>query len=122
MAHENRIGGVFQLLVNGVQRDAKGSFTINTGTRKRTAVMGANGETQGYKEEGQTAMVEGKLTFKGSLKASDITDAENATVNILLANGQKFLGESGWYAGDGNVSTDESEMDFKMEFMRGRYI
>lgn len=110
--------GFIQVKLNGVLMDAKGEFTVGYGRPKRTAIIGAGGETQGFKEEGQVAFIEGKITDKGTLDVIALMDTEGATVTYRKANGKTVVLQDAFYAADGNETSGEAEIDFRMEGTR----
>lgn len=117
----NRRAGLIFIKVNGLQYDAKGEFTHNLGAVKREGVVGADG-VHGYKETPQVPYIEGKITDKRTLVLSDLLGMVDATVTLEEANGKTVVLQEAWYAGDGNVTSGEAEVDFRFEGMRGEEI
>lgn len=109
-----RRGGRIQVQVNGELQDAKGAFSYNLGSPKREAVVGSD-RVHGFKETPQVPYIEGKLTDRGTLDLARLTQLENATVTLELANRKTILLRAAWFAGDGNVSTEEGEIDVRFE-------
>ena len=112
---ENRRGGVIFFKVDSTLRDAKGNFTYNVGAPKREAMIGANLEVQGYKEMGQVPFIEGEITDQGDLVLADFTNLDDSTITIELANGKVFTLRNAWYAADGNVQTEEGNVQVRFE-------
>lgn len=110
--------GFIQVKTNGVLMDAKGEFTVGYGQPKRTAIIGAGGENQGYKEEGQVAFIEGKITDRGTLDVIALMKTEGATVTYQKANGKTVVLQDAYYAADGNETSGEAEIDFRVEGTR----
>ena len=96
-------------------RDAKGNFTYNLGAPKREALIGADLVVQGYKEMGQVPFVEGEITDQRDLILSDFLNLENTTITLELANGKVVTIRNAWYAGDGNVGTEEGNIQLRFE-------
>ncbi len=117
----NRRAGVLYLLINGVQHDAKGSFTYNLGAPKRDALVGHD-RVHGYKELPQVPMIEGEITDSATLKVRDLLNIEEATIHLKLANGKSFILRQAWYAGDGNVQSEEANIEVKFQGMSGEEI
>ena len=112
---ENRRGGVIFFKIDSVMRDAKGNFTYNLGAPKREALIGADLVVQGYKEMGQVPFVEGEITDQRDLILSDFLNLENTTITLELANGKVVTIRNAWYAGDGNVGTEEGNIQLRFE-------
>lgn len=117
----NRRAGIMFLLINGVQYDAKGNFTYNLGQPKRDAIVGPD-RVHGYKELPQVPMIEGEITDSGSLKVKDLLNIEEATIHLKIANGKSFILRQAWYAGEGNIQTEEGNIEVKFEGMSGEEI
>ena len=107
--------GILYLKVNGLQYDAKGEFTYNIGSPKRTGIAGADGKNHGFKTETTIPYIEGKLTDKAGLSLLDVTTIQDATATLELANGKVFILKDAYYAADGNVSSEEGEIDLRLE-------
>ena len=107
-----KVGGIIQVQINGEVYSAKGAFTYNLGRPIREAIVGAD-SVHGYKETPQPGMIEGEFTDQGDLDMDGLSKIQNATVTIDLANGKMFVLSNAYFAGDGNVSTDESNVSVK---------
>ena len=112
---ENRRGGTIMFKVDSVLRDAKGSFTYHIGNPKREAIISSDLTIAGYKEMGQVPFVEGVITDQGDLGLAEFTNLENTTITLELANGKVFTLRNAWYAADGNVTTEEGEIQVRFE-------
>lgn len=112
---ENRRGGVIFFKVDSVLREAKGNFTYNIGAPKRDALINADLSIAGYKEMGQIPFIEGEITDASDLVLSDFLNIENATLTLELANGKVFTIRNAWYAGEGNVQTEEGNIQIRFE-------
>lgn len=110
-----RIGGIIFVKVNGEVLKAKGSFTYNLGKPKREAVMDAGGGVAGYKETPQVPYVEGAATDSDQLDVAALIETKDATVTLELANGKTIVLRSAYYAGDGQVTTEEGELQIRFE-------
>src|SRR6185436_4813237 len=103
-----RVGGLLSVSFNGVRVDAKGSFTWNLGGEKREAVVGADG-VHGPKISHQVAFIEGAITVREDTDVEAIKNAIDAVVVLELAQGRAVSLTDAWFAGDGNVTTEEGE-------------
>jgi hypothetical protein len=112
MVSQARRGGRIQLQVNGELQDAKGAFTYNLGQPKREDVVGSD-RVHGFKEMPQAPFIEGKITDRGTLDLQKLVSIEDATVTLELANGKSILLREAWFAGEGNVSTEDGEIDVR---------
>lgn len=112
---ENRRAGTMFFKVDGTLRDAKGNFTYNLGGPKREGMIGTDLTNQGYKETGQIAYVEGEITDQGDLSLADFINIENATITLELANGKVVTFRNAYYAADGNVGTEDANIQVRFE-------
>jgi hypothetical protein len=117
----NRRSGTLFVKVSGVQRDAKGSFTYNIGSPKREAIVGPD-RVHGYKEMPQVPYIEGEITDSSDLDLAAFTTQSAETVTLELANGKVFVLRDAWYAADGNVQTEEGNIQVRYEGMSGEEI
>lgn len=115
------IGGVINLKVNGVLHRAKGSFTYNLGVNKREGVTGADG-VHGFKETPQIPSIEGAVTDSPDLDLRALLTAKEATITLELANGKVVIFEEAWCTSDGNVTTEEGEIEFSFQAMRAEEV
>lgn len=107
---QNRIAGELYVKIDGELQDGKGSFTYNLGHPLRTPVYNTAMQVVGYKEEAQTPKVEGALTDRGSLDLEKLVTADGVTVTLVLANGKTITYSDAWYAGAGDVTSEEAEI------------
>lgn len=117
----NRRSGILEVAVNGEIHDAKGNFTYNLGFPKREAIVGAD-RTHGYKEMPQVSYVEGEITDRLDLSLSDLMNIDDATVTLRLANGKTVEFRQAWYAADGNVGTEEANVQVRFESLDAEEI
>jgi hypothetical protein len=112
----NRRAGTLFVKANGLQYDAKGNFNYNLGSPKREGMVGPD-RVHGYKEMPQVPFAEGEITDAGTLDLANFTNIVDATITLELANGKVFTLRDAWYAGDGNVGTEEANIQFRFEGM-----
>lgn len=118
---DRRVGGVIFLKTDGEIRQAKGSFTYNLGENKREAVVGAD-NTHGYKSTPQVAYIEGAITDSADLDLRSLLQFSDGTVTLELANEKVIVLSEAWYAADGNVTTDEGEIEVRFEGISAREV
>lgn len=118
---DKRRAGLIQVKANGEIYDAKGEFTYNLGGVKREPIIGADG-VHGYKEVPQVAYIEGEFTDSGDLSLETLINITDATVTINLNNRKTISLSEAWYAADGDVGTDEANIQVRFEAVRGEEI
>lgn len=109
-----RIGGIIQFKADGQALQAKGSFTYNIGVPKRELVVGHDG-VHGYKELPQAPRVEGTITDQAELDLQALLESNDVTIVLELANGKIFVLRNAVYVADGNVTTEEGEIEIMFE-------
>jgi hypothetical protein len=109
-----RRGGIIELAVNGEIQDAKGEFTYNLGNVKREAIVGSD-KVHDFKETPQVAYIEGEITDRQSLDLSGLLNVVDATVTLRAANGKTIELRNAWYAADGDVGTEEGNIQVRFE-------
>jgi hypothetical protein len=110
----NRRAGVLFLKKDGEIFDAKGNFTYNAGAPKRDAIVGPD-KVHGYKEMPQVPFIEGEITDSSSLNLKQFLNTTDSTITLELANGKVFVLRNAWYAGEGNVQTEEANVQVRFE-------
>ena len=116
-----RIGGVILLKVDGDQLQAKGNFSYNLGVPKKEMIPGADG-VHGFKEQPVVPYIEGAITDNDELDLETLQRTRDATVTLELANGKVIVLEEAVYAADGAASSEEGEIEFRFEGVRGREV
>ena len=116
-----RRGGIIYFKINGALHEAKGNYTYNFGAPKREAIIGSDG-VHGFKEIPQVSYIEGEITDRSDLDVEALVNLENATATLELANGKIFVLRDCWYAGDGNVQTEEGNIQIRLEGKSGEEI
>lgn len=111
-----RIGGIIFVKANGTQYRAKGSWTYNLGKLKREGIAGADG-VHGYKAMPQVPFIEGTITDDSEISLETLLDLDDATITLELANGKVISLSQAWFAGEGNVTTEEGEIEARFEGM-----
>jgi len=117
----SRVGGIIFVNVDGAQYRAKGSWTYNIGQGKREGIVGADG-VHGYKEMPQIPFIEGSITDDPNISLENFLNTTEATIVLELANGKIITLRDAWFAGDGNVSTEEGELEARFEGLSGEEI
>ena len=108
------IAGRISFKIDGEIFNAKGYFTYNLGADKKEVIVGSDG-VHGYKSTPQSGKIEGKITDAYDIDLKKLVNTSNATVSLELANGKTVVLREAVYTGDGNVTTDEAEIDLSFE-------
>ena len=114
----NRLAGILFFKIDGELYQAKGGFTYNLGIPLREFILGS----EGYKETEQAAYIEGEITDHPDLDLKRLVLLDGVTVTLELANGKVFLLRNAWYAGDGNVASEDANITVKFEAPKGEEI
>ena len=117
----NMRGGIAYLQIDGELYEIKGNWTYNLGQPKRTAIVGTS-DVHGFSEKPQPGVLEGKITDSAGLSLTRLMSIRDATITLALANGKTAVFRSAWWAGDGNVTTDEGEIDARFESRRAEEL
>lgn len=121
MAASNRRSGIVYFKINGVQRDAKGSFTYNINPDKKEAIVGSDG-VHGYKVMPQVNFIEGEITDASDLDLAALQALSDETITLELSNGKTIVLSNAWYAHEGTVGTEEANIPVRFEGKKGREI
>lgn len=116
-----RRAGICFFKIDGEIFDAKGNFTYNIGMPKREAIVGADA-VHGYKETPQAPFIEGEITDRGNLDLQKLLAMDGGTATLELANGKIIVLREAWYAGDGNVQTEDGNIQLRIEAKQGEEI
>lgn len=108
------IAGLLEFKTNGEIQNAKGNFTYNLGKVKRDAIVGPD-RVHGYKALPQIPFMEGEITDRPDLNLEELLDTDDATLTLTLANGKIIVLKEAWFAGDGNVQTEEANIACRFE-------
>ena len=114
MASNRRIGGIIFVKADGQQFRAKGSWSYNLGKPKREMIAGSD-SIHGFKEMPQVPFVEGVITDSDDLNVESVLLIRDATITLELANGKVIVLREACFAGDGNISTEEGEIEARFE-------
>jgi len=116
-----RVAGVLFVKIDGTQYNAKGSFTSNDGSPKREMIVGAD-QPHGHKELPQVAFIDGMFTDTSDLDIKGLKAIVNGTVTLQYANGKTFVLRNAVYAADGDLTSEEAELQVRFEGLSGEYI
>jgi len=114
MSNPNRRAGKIFLKIDGAQKDAKGSFTYNLGAEKRETIVGAD-TVHGYTSMPKAPFIEGAITDSGSLDVAALQALDGVTVTLELANCKTIVLRDAWYVADGDVTTEQAEIQVRFE-------
>ena len=115
------IAGLLELKVNGEIQNAKGNFTYNLGKLKREAIIGAD-RVHGYKGMPQVPFIEGEITDRSDLNVESLLNIDGATITLSLANGKVINLKEAWYAADGDIGTEEANIQVRFEGMSAEEV
>ena len=108
------VAGALSFQLNGETRRMKGAWTYNLGRPKRDAIVGAE-SVHGYTEKPQVPFMEGAVTDGKSLVLDDLLNFIDGTCTLHLRNGKVIELRNAWFAGEGTVDTEESEIGVRFE-------
>lgn len=111
----NRVSGIVEGTLNGTLLQLKGNWTYNLGYPKREGFVNANGKVPGYKEMGQVPYFEGEITDASDFDVPGFVTTDDATFTLKLANGKIIVLRDAWYAGDGDIGTEEANIQTRFE-------
>jgi hypothetical protein len=117
-----RVGGIIQFKINGTIYPAKGNFTYNLGKPKREGIVGSDNRVHGFKETPQIPFIEGEITDSYDLDIGGILDITDSTLLLELSNGKSFILRGAFYAGDGNLETEEGKLQIRFEGVEGEEV
>ena len=120
MAAEH-VAGALSFQLNGTTYRMKGSWTYNLGRPKRDGIVGADG-VHGYKEVPQIPFIEGVVTDGRNLVLDDLLEFTDGTCTLHLRNGKVIELRDAWFAGEGTVDTEESEIAVRFEGLGGEEV
>jgi len=108
------VAGVLSFQLNGNTLRMKGNWTYNLGRPKRDAIVGAE-SVHGYTEKPQVPFMEGAVSDGRSVVLDDLLNFTDGTCTLHLRNGKVIELRNGWFAGEGTVDTEESEIAVRFE-------
>lgn len=113
-----RVGGIVFFKIDGTQFSAKGNWSYNIGVPKKEMIAGAD-SVHGFKEVPQVPFIEGTVTDNSDLDLEALQKSRDVTCTLELANGKVISIEEAVFASDGNGSSEEGEIEVRMEGVRG---
>jgi len=116
-----RVGGIVFFKIDGTQFSAKGSWTYNLGIPKKEMIAGAD-SIHGFKEMPQVPFIEGTITDNDELDLAALLKSRDITATLELANGKTIVIEQGVFAAEGSGSTEEGEIEVRIEGIRGSEV
>lgn len=110
----NRRGGVLSISANGTLLEVIGDWTFTPGIEVREAIQGPSG-TAGYKGNRQTASWEGRASYNPNLDIEALMNLDDATVVGVLPNGRTATLRNAWFAGQGELTTEDGTFAVRFE-------
>lgn len=118
----NRRSGTIYVKVDGKTLELNGSFSYNLGGPKRSTKKGPT-QRYGYKEEAQDCWLEGEvMDSRATDVKKDLIGITNSTVILSLANEKDVVFSNAWWAADGDIGTDESNIQTRFEALEAEEI
>jgi len=109
-----RRAGITFFKIDGTVYDLKGNLTYNLGANKREAIVGLD-SVHGYMEKPQVPFMELEITDRADLDVEKLLNITDSTIMAELANGKVIQLRNAWYAGDGNVGSEEGNIQARFE-------
>lgn len=69
----------------------------------------------GYKGMPRVPFIEGEITDRGNLDLAAFQALTDATITLELANGKTVILRDAWYSADGDVGTEEANIQVRFE-------
>ena len=107
--------GFFHLRVNGKGYSAKGNFKYNLGKPKNEALLGSDGSVVQIKQTAQVPFIEGEVYDRPDQDLATVLQLNGGTATLELSNGKVVILRNCYYAGSGDVGTDEGNVTFRLE-------
>ncbi len=116
-----KVGGITNLLINGVQYPLRGNITITLNNVKREAVVG-NDQFHGIKEMPEEASIEVEITDYAGLDANTVANLVDVTVTAQCNNGKTAVLYNATQIN--NLAVDAIEGKFTAKFVgpNGKWI
>jgi len=116
-----RIAGIVYVKVTspaGTQQlEIRGKWKVVPTPTEKEGIAGQDG-VHGYKEMPKVPFMEGDVTNGRSFDPRVLDGADDITATAELANGQVWVGVSGWRAGVSEIDTEEGSIPLKLEFLK----
>jgi hypothetical protein len=110
----NRRGGVLSISANGTLLEVVGAWTFKPGIEVREAIPGPNGPV-GYKGNRAAPSWEGRASYNPNLDIEALQNLDDATVVGVLPNGRVATLRNAWFAGEGDLTTEDGTFAVKFE-------
>lgn len=110
----NKRAGILYLKIDGTSYDAKGNYTYNLGGVKREAIIGTD-KVHGFKQTPQVPFIEGEITDRSDLDVKKLLAMEEQTITLELSNGKTVVLKGAWYAADGDIQSEEANIQVRFE-------
>jgi len=116
-----RVGGIIFFKVDGELFQSKGEFTYNINPNKRESVVGAD-VIHGFSETPKAIFIEGAITDSDELDLENFLSLRDSTITLELANGKVIVLREAFYAGDGDVTSSQGEIQVRFEAISGEEV
>lgn len=117
-----QIGGTAHLKINEASYTVsiEEGCTISLQNNKRDAVIGSDGIAH-YTEVPMADKISGTLLLVPGLNPMVITEAENATISLVMNNGRTALLSQAFFSGETTVNSKNGTMTFEFTG-QGRWL
>ena len=109
-----RIGGVLNFSIDGVQYAARGSFQVTPGTVKREGIAGQD-YVHGYTEMPIVPGIKGDMSTRQELSLTDLESIVDSTIQCTLANGKTYVLTEAWTKSAFEIDTAEGKFNAEFE-------
>lgn len=117
-----RRAGIVAAKFDDIIYDVKGSVTYNINKTKRDSIVGHD-RFHGFKELPKVIFAEFVITDSDELDLeNDLYSKRDGTLVLDLANGKSITYAKAFYAGEGDVTTEEGEIAARFEAEDGQEI
>lgn len=121
MANSRR-AGIVSAKFDDTIYDVKGSVTYNVNKTKRDSIVGHD-RYHGFKELPKVIFAEFAITDSDDFDIeADLYSKRDGTLVIDLANGKSITFSKAFFAGEGDVTTEEGEIAARFEAEDGQEI
>lgn len=110
----DRTGGIISFVVNGIQLEIEGSFSVQPHRFMRTSVQGVTGPA-GHKREAAQPFFDGVCFYKSDVSLATLQGLESITAQLDLYNGKKFVLEEAAQVGEIELDAVEGTFPLRLE-------
>lgn len=109
-----RIGGVLNIIVDGTQYPARGSFEVTPSSVKREGIAGQD-YVHGFTEMPIVPGIKGNLSTTAALSLETLQNITNSTIQANLANGKTYVLSQAWTTAAFSIATAEGQVGVEFQ-------